>query len=89
MTIPQDPAIAVAVLYERIGHVLEKVDALSAKLDAQDKRRTAALDELEERVERIEGQVSGVRWFLAGIAAAGGAVGGSVAAGVARMIGAG
>jgi hypothetical protein len=89
VTIPQDPAIAVAVLYERIGHVLEKVDALSAKLDAQDKRRTAALDELEERVERIEGQVSGVRWFLAGIAAAGGAVGGSVAAGVARMIGAG
>jgi len=89
VTIPQDPAVAVAVLYERIGHVLEKVDALSQKLDAQDKRRTAALDELEERVERIEAQVSGVRWFLAGIAAAGGALGGSVAAGVARMIGGG
>ncbi len=89
MTIPQDPAVAVAVLYERMGHVIEKMDALSRKLDAQDKRRTAALDELEERVERIEAQVSGVRWFLAGIAAAGGALGGSVAAGVARMIGGG
>lgn len=89
MTIPSDPQVAVAVLYERIGHVLEKVDALSAKLDAQDKRRTAALDELEERVERIEGQVSGVRWFLAGIAAAGGALGGSVAAGLAKMLGMG
>jgi hypothetical protein len=89
VTIPQDPAVAVAVLYERMGHVIEKMDALSRKLDAQDKRRTAALDELEERVERIEAQVSGVRWFLAGIAAAGGALGGSVAAGVARMIGGG
>lgn len=84
-----DQSVAIAVLYERLGHVIDKVDALSQKLDAQDTKRTAALDELEERVERIERQVSGARWFLAGVAAAGGAVGGSIAAGIAKMIGAG
>jgi hypothetical protein len=84
-----DPVIAIAVLFERMGHVIEKVDALSAKLDAQDEKRTEALQELEDRVEHIEKQVSSVRWFLAGIAAAGGAIGGSIAAGIAKMIGAG
>ena len=84
-----DPSIAIAVLFERMGHVIEKVDALSAKLDAQDEKRTKALSELEDRVEHIEKQVSNVRWFLAGIAAAGGAVGGSIAAGIAKMMGAG
>ena len=82
-----ETAVAVAVLFERLGHVMEKVDALSAKLDAQDEKRTAALVELETRVEHIEKQVAGVRWFLAGVAAAGGAVGGSIAAGLARMLG--
>ena len=83
-----DPTIAIAVLYERLGHVIEKVDALTDKIDAQDDKRTKALQELEDRVEHIEKQVSGVRWFLAGVAVAGGAVGGSIAAGVAKMIGA-
>lgn len=82
-----DPSIAIAVLFERLGHVIEKMDALSAKLDAQDEKRTEALTELEERVEHIEKQVSGVRFFLAGVAVAGGAVGGSIAAGLARMLG--
>jgi hypothetical protein len=84
-----ETAIAVAVLFERLGHVMEKVDALSAKLDAQDKKRTETLEELESRVEHIEKQVNSVRWFLAGIAAAGGAVGGTVAAGLAKMLGVG
>jgi hypothetical protein len=83
---PLDPSIAIAVLFERINHVIEKVDAVSAKLDVQDEKRTEALQELEDRVEHIEKQVSGVRWFLAGVAIAGGAVGGSVAAGIAKMI---
>ncbi len=89
MTAPQpmSPEAAIAVLFERLGHVIVVVEGLSAKLDAQDVKRTAALDELEERVERIEKQVNGVRWFLAGVAAAGGAVGGGVAASVARMLG--
>lgn len=84
-----DATVAIAVLYERLGHVIDKVDALSVKLDAQDEKRTQALQELEDRVEHIEKQVNGVRWFLAGIAAAGGAVGGSIAAGIAKMVGAG
>ena len=87
--LPSDPQIAVAILFERLGHVIEKVDALSAKLDAQDTKRTAALQELEERVEHIERRMTSVGWFLAGIACAGGAVGGSAAAMVAKMLGAG
>ena len=84
-----DPQIAVAILFERLGHVIEKVDALSAKLDAQDTKRTEALAELEGRVENIEKRMTSVGWFLAGIACAGGAVGGSAAAMVAKMLGAG
>jgi len=86
---PTDPQIAVAILFERIGHVIEKVDALSAKLDAQDMKRTQALSELESRVEHIERRMTSVGWFLAGIACAGGAVGGSAAAMVTKMFGAG
>ena len=63
------------------------MDALSTKLDAQDRKRTAALDELETRVERIEKQTSNVKWFLAGIAASGGALGGGVAAMIAQALG--
>lgn len=79
--------VAVAVLYERLGHVITRLDGIEAKLDAQDKKRTAALDELETRVEKIEKQTSNVRWFLAGIAASGGALGGGVAAMVAQALG--
>jgi len=82
-----EPQIAIAVLFERLGHLMEKVENLSAKLDAQDAKRTEALTELEGRVEQIERQMSGIRWFLAGIATAGGALGGSVAGMVAKMIG--
>lgn len=84
-----DPQIAVAILFERLGHVIEKVDALSVKLDVQDTKRTKALNELEERVEHIEKRMTGVGWFLAGVACAGGAVGGSIAGMIAKMIGAG
>jgi hypothetical protein len=83
------PEVAVAVLFERLGHVMEKVDNLSMKLDEQDARRSEHLKDLEARVAQIESQVSGVRWFLAGVAIAGGAIGGSVAAGVAKALGLG
>jgi hypothetical protein len=81
--------VAVAVLFERLGHVMEKVDNLSAKLDEQEARREKSLKDLEGRVVEIEGQVSGVKWFFTGIAVAGGAIGGSVAAGVAKALGIG
>lgn len=83
------PEVAVAVLFERLGHVMEKVDNLSQKLDEQDARRLEHYKDLESRVAQIETQVSGVRWFLAGVAIAGGAIGGSVAAGVAKALGLG
>jgi hypothetical protein len=66
---------------------MEKVDNLSQKLDEQDARRSEHLKDLESRVAQIESQVSGVRWFLAGVAIAGGAIGGSVAAGIAKALG--
>ena len=84
-----DPQIAVAILFERIGHVIAKVDELSAKLDAQDTKRTKTLAELEERVEHIENRMTSAGWFLAGIACAGGLVGGGSAAMVANILGAG
>lgn len=84
---PTDPTVAIAVLYERIGHVIEKVDALSAKIDAQSAHRDQMLTDLEERVQTIEKQMTGARGFLAGIAALGGVLGGSVAAGLAQMMG--
>ncbi len=84
---PHDPAIAVAVLYERLGHVIEKVDALSAKIDRQSAHRDSIMTELEHRIEKIEEQVNRTKWFLAGVAAGGGLLGGSVAGMVAKMLG--
>lgn len=86
-TPPTDPTVAIAVLYERIGHVIEKVDALSAKIDAQSAHRDQMLTDLQERVETIEKQMTGARGFLAGVAALGGVLGGGVAAGLAQMMG--
>lgn len=82
-----DPAIAIAVLFERLGHMLEKIESMNTKLDAQDKKRTEALEELEQRVEHVESQLNSAKYFLAGIACAGGALGGGIAAGLARLLG--
>lgn len=82
-----DPQVSIAVLFERIGHIVEKVDTLAAKIDAHQKRETRQIEELEERVERIEKQMLSVRWFLAGVAAAGGALGGGIAAAIAQALG--
>jgi len=82
-----DPAIAIAVLYERLGHVIEKVDALAAKIDIQSEQRNQMILDLEERVETIEKQITGARAFFAGIAAFGGILGGGFAAWVAQMMG--
>jgi hypothetical protein len=84
---PSDPTVAIAVLYERIGHVIEKVDALAAKIDAQSAHRDEMISDLEERVETIEKQISGARGFLAGLAVLGGLLGGGVAAGLGQMMG--
>lgn len=87
MSVPNDPTVAVAVLYERLGHVIEKVDALSHKIDRQSAHRDGIMQEIEDRVEQIEEQVNKTKWFLAGVAAGGGLLGGSVAGMIAKMLG--
>lgn len=86
MSVPNDPNVAVAILYERLGHVIEKVDALSLKIDRQSAHRDSIMTELEHRVEKIEEQVNRTKWFLAGVAAGGGLLGGTVAGMVAGMV---
>ena len=82
-----DPAVQVAVLFERLGHVMEKVDALGRKLDEQDAKRTVAIEEIEVRVERIEKQITGFRWFITGLSVGGGVLGGVVASAITRAFG--
>lgn len=83
----QDHAVQVAILFERLGHVMEKVDNLSKMLAEQEAKRVAANNELETRVEHIEQQINGFRWFIAGIAAGGGVLGGVVASAITRALG--
>lgn len=87
MSVPHDPTVAVAVLYERLGHVIEKVDALSAKIDRHSAHRDNIMEEMESRIEKIEEQVNRTKWFLAGVAAGGGLLGGSLAGVIAKALG--
>lgn len=82
-----DPAVQVAVLFERLGHVMEKVDNLGCKLDEQDAKRFMATAELEGRVEHIEKQITGFRWFITGLSAGGGVLGGVIASAVTKAFG--
>lgn len=84
---PVTTEAAIAVLYERMEHVIRAVEALSDKLDDHNAKRTKALADLEARVEHIERTMDRARWFLMGIAAAGGALGGGVAGMVVSMMG--
>lgn len=77
----------VAVLYERIDNVITKVDLIDVKLDAQELKRETANNGLEKRVEHIEKQIAGVRWFVLGIAAGGGVLGGVVSSVITRASG--
>ncbi len=75
----RDPAIAVAVLFERLDNVIAKLDDLSMKLDRHNTHRDQQMEELDKRVQDVEQSIDRARWFLFGVAAAGGAVGGSIA----------
>lgn len=87
MSQPTDVNVSIAVLYERLGHVMTRIDDLGKKLDRQEIARAESLREIDVRVAEIERGMLRARWFLAGIAAAGGAVGGSVAGLFARALG--
>ncbi len=85
--LPNDPTVAVAVLYERLGHVIEKVDALSVKIDRQSAHRDNVMEDMDERITKIEHQMSKARGFVFGLAAGGGALGGGIAAALAKLVG--
>lgn len=87
MSAPSDPTVAIAVLYERLGHVIEKMDLLSSKIDMQSAHRDHVMTEMEHRVESIEREVNRTKWFLAGVATGGGLLGGSVAGMLTKMLG--
>jgi len=85
----KDPQISIAVLFERLGHVMSKLDDLAVKMDRQTVSRDAKIDELEVRIDNLEDSMNRARWFLAGVAAGGGALGGTVATLVAQAVGGG
>lgn len=72
----RDPAIAIAVLYERFDNLGLKIDELSRKIDGQSAHRDKALAELEDRVEHVEHQITRARAFVGGLALGGGLLGG-------------
>lgn len=84
---PENPEVAIAVLYERMGHVIARLDEMNAKLDRRFAHAEAQTAELEKRVEKIEQDLTRARGFLFGLAATGGFVGGGVATGLARVLG--
>lgn len=84
---PEDPKVAVAVLYERLGHVIARLDDMNAKLDRRFSHAEAQTAELEKRVEAIEGQVNKARGFVFGLAAAGGTLGGMIANALGKALG--
>ena len=86
-SVPQSPEVAVAVLYERLGYVVERLERLSAKIDEHNVARTEVLNDLERRVQHVEKAIDRTRWFVAGVAAGGGALGGGIAAFIAQALG--
>jgi len=86
-TVSTDPSVAIAVLQTQMTYVVERLDAIFARLETQDAKRTAALEELEERVESIEASIAKVRWFITGLSAGAGLLGGGVAGFITSMLG--
>lgn len=88
-TPPLDPQVGIAVLTERIDHVIAAVQAIDKKIDALTKQQDRELSDLDMRVREIETTIAKARWFMFGIAASGGIIGGGAASMVANMLGGG
>jgi hypothetical protein len=82
-----DLRVSVAVLYERLGHVIARLDDMNGKLDRKFSHAEAQTAELERRVEKIEKQVERARGFMIGAACAGGFAGGGAAALIGQIFG--
>lgn len=91
MTTPNKPSddlnVAIAVLYERMGNVMDQLKGLETKIDSQSRNRDDVMHDLEVRISSIERELLKARWFLAGIAASGGALGGGIAGFITGMMG--
>jgi pantothenate kinase len=84
---PHSTEAAIAVLFERLDHVIKAVEALSEKMDAHNDARKEVLRDLEERVAHIETSMNKARAFMIGLALGVGALGGGTAGFVMSMLG--
>lgn len=82
----EDVRVQIAVLYERLGHVILRLDNMNTKLDNRFTHAADQTAELERRVEKIESQVERARGFMFGVAAAGGFIGGGAAVGLSKFL---
>jgi len=76
---PEDIAVAIAILFERMDTVLSQLKSLESKLDAQSAHRDLTMTRLEFRVQELETSLLKARWFLVGVAGGGGMLGGGMA----------
>ena len=84
---PMSTEAQIAVLFERMEHIIRAVDALGEKMDAHNDARKKVLAELEDRVEKIESTIDKARYFTVGLAIGGGLLGGGTAGFVISMLG--
>jgi hypothetical protein len=82
-----DPVLGVAVLTERLAYAIEKIDAVTVKLDAYHLADRQHAEQIAARVSVLERQVVSARSFVVGLAVAAGAVGGGAGALVSALVG--
>ncbi len=83
---PDDLRVAVAILHERMAHVIVRLDEAHSKLDRRFASAESQTLELEGRIDKLESDLNKARGFLFGLAAAGGIVGGGISSVLAQVI---
>lgn len=83
---PDDLRVAVAILHERMTHVIARLDEAHSKLDRRFASTESQALELEVRIDKLEADLNRARGFLFGLAAAGGVVGGGIASALAQVL---
>lgn len=84
---PNDNTVDIAVLYERMSHIVSKLDEVITSIDTNNVKQVRSSLDLEARLAHLEKQFGALRWFLTGIAAGSGVLGGVVASAVVRLFG--
>jgi hypothetical protein len=85
--VDRPPEVAIAVLFERIGSLAEKIDALSTRIEAAHRSDLERIREVETRLEVVEDKLLASRWFVAGLAAGGGLLGGTASTVLLQIVG--